>query len=389
MNITCSQCTRQFSISAEQLGTRGKCPHCRATVILPKAKTALGLTGQQLEPPSRWTESTLCGMGAVILHLMLLILLALVPWGNFMDDTLGEGDQLLIGQLPQQMLVNEPDDEFEPIELESPNNDTSTDEFESEILSPDTSDIATDRKFDFQAYSANQGGRNPMEVRSTSQTSMVAGGSQDFGNLLSKLQRDGLDIVITFDSTGSMQGEIDQVKDKIERIGKVLFDLVPKTRLSICTYRDQGDDYIVKGRPLTDNLAKVVLFLNDINASGGGDEPEAVERGLQWSIINNDFRRRARKVILLFGDAPPRPRKQVQCEKLASEFRKMGGVVNTVTCRSQSGPMPEFVSIARIGRGEAFLTRNEREIMTQLIVLVFGSQHRDKVLEAFDLLKNQ
>ena len=48
--------------------------------------------------------------------------------------------------------------------------------------------------------------------------------------------------------------------------------------------------------------------------------------------------------------------------------------------------MDEFISIAQLGRGEAFLTRNEREIMTQLMVLVFGSKHRKKVLEAFDLL---
>ena len=36
--------------------------------------------------------------------------------------------------------------------------------------------------------------------------------------------------------------------------------------------------------------------------------------------------------------------------------------------------------------GEAFVTADERQIMTQLIVLVFGSRHRAKVMEAFKLL---
>ena len=49
--------------------------------------------------------------------------------------------------------------------------------------------------------------------------------------------------------------------------------------------------------------------------------------------------------------------------------------------------MDEFLAIAQSGGGEAFLTTDEREIMTQLVVLVFGSQHRDKVLEAFKLLE--
>ena len=183
-----------------------------------------------------------------------------------------------------------------------------------------------------------------------------------------------------------MQGEIDQVKDQIERIGGVLFKLIPKTRISICTYRDQGDAYVVKGLPLTDNLAEIVLYLSDIQAAGGGDEPEAVDDGLQWSIEKNDFRRRARKVILLFGDAPPRASRVVRCQKMVSDFRNAGGVVSTVTCRKPDR-MDEFVSIAQLGRGESFLTQDEQQIMSQLIVLVFGSQHRAKVLEAFDLLQ--
>ena len=74
---------------------------------------------------------------------------------------------------------------------------------------------------------------------------------------------------------------------------------------------------------------------------------------------------------------------------MASDFRKnFGGVVSTVTCRSEDR-LEEFVDIARLGGGESYLTRNEREIMTQLIVLVFGSEHRKKVIEAFDLLNER
>ena len=75
-----------------------------------------------------------------------------------------------------------------------------------------------------------------------------------------------------------------------------------------------------------------------------------------------------------------------QCLQIAADFhRQQKGVVSTVTCR-RSVRLPEFEEIAQMGGGEAWLTRNEREIMSQLIVLVFGSKHREKVLEAFDLL---
>ena len=143
---------------------------------------------------------------------------------------------------------------------------------------------------------------------------------------------------------------------------------------------------MVKGIPLTDNLGEIVKFLEDVTAGGGGDDPEAVHAGLEWSINQNQFRPKARKIILLFGDAPPHLADKDFCLRISSEFRrKQQGVVSTVTCHSEER-LPAFIEIAQMGGGEAWLTRNEREIMSQLMILVFGSKHREKVLEAFDLL---
>jgi hypothetical protein len=183
-----------------------------------------------------------------------------------------------------------------------------------------------------------------------------------------------------------MQGEINQVKSQISRIGSTLLTLVPKARISVCTYRDEGDEYVVRGLPLTSDLQQISDFLSRIRAQGGGDAPEAVHEGLRWSIEQNNFRSRARKVILVFGDAPPHEQQLTVCLQLASDFHGLQkGVVSTVTCRSHR-KLESFVQIAEVGGGEAFLTADERQIMTQLIVLVFGSRHRAKVLEAFEML---
>ena len=72
--------------------------------------------------------------------------------------------------------------------------------------------------------------------------------------------------------------------------------------------------------------------------------------------------------------------------KLAADFAAQErGVVSTVTCRAPDR-LPEFIDIAQAGGGEAFLSHDEKQIMTQLLVLVFGSKYRGKVLEAFELL---
>jgi Mg-chelatase subunit ChlD/DNA-directed RNA polymerase subunit RPC12/RpoP len=385
MNITCIHCGDDFSISADQLGTRGKCPHCKATVIMPKSEKNRPNV-HELTPPSRWMENSLCGIGAVILHLLVLIGLALVPWGQLSDGAQGSADQVLIGQLPRNQLVDNPDDDFKQVEVNSSTSDSQTEMLDSEMFSPTATSELTETMLDLSSMSPSGGTQQPFEIESFHDSAIVGGGQEDFGEMLTRLKRDGLDIVITFDSTGSMQGEIDQVKGQIERIGSVLYQLVPKTRISICTYRDESDLYVVKGLPLTDSLDEVVEYLADIQAGGGGDEPEAVNYGLKWSIEKNRFRRRARKIIMVFGDAPPHASRMDECLLLASNFRKrQSGNVSTVTCR-KSKRLEEFAEISQLGGGESFLTRDEREIMSKLIVLIFGSQHQGKVLEAFDLL---
>lgn len=199
------------------------------------------------------------------------------------------------------------------------------------------------------------------------------------------MRQNGLDLVICFDSTGSMGGEIMQLKTKISKINAALFKLVPSARISIVTYRDIGDEYVVKGLPLTKDARAIEEYLQPIAAAGGGDEPEAVQEGLRWSVEKNTFRKDAVKVLLLFGDAPPHDPDIPTCVKIAGDFRtKQRGIVSTVTCRT--GKLPSFEEIAKAGGGEAFEAKDDKQIVEQLIVLVFGSENRSKVVEAFDLL---
>ena len=390
MNIYCIHCGEKFSITKEQLGKRGKCPHCRATVVMPKSKLQYGHKERQIDPPSRLMESSLSGVSAVAIHLLLLVLLALVPWGDFAAGDGGEGDQIMIGQLAREQLVDTPNDKLQAVEIQNPIESDSSSALENQLITPTALNPLAESDMEINLGAISGGARQSLEIESENESTILAGGSEAFGKMISRLKKDGLDIVIVFDSTGSMQGEINEVKNKISRIGNALQKLIPeKTRIGIVTYRDKGDDFVVKGLKLTNNIGEVAGYLTRINAAGGGDKPEAVDEGLGWAIENNTFRRRARKVILLFGDAPPHEARILNCEKWASDFRnKQRGIVSTVTCRSDTR-LESFVSIAKIGGGEAFLTTNEREIMKQLMILVFGSQHRTKVLEAFNLMEEK
>lgn len=321
---------------------------------------------------------------SVVFHAALVLVLALWTYGG--SGIAGMGEDVLIGQMPGETLSEE-----QEAELSAPAEDaaeTSVAAEQLEEVEPAASASATaeagDERLAASAPSASGGSSGALEFDVALPGAGGSGG--DWEGMIQSLRRNGLDIVIVFDSTGSMGGEIDQVKRQIQRIGATLLKLVPKTQISLCTYRDEDDDFVVRGIPLTENLSELVQFLNTVHADGGGDLPEAVHSGLEWAVRDNQFRSRARKVILVFGDAPPHRQHLQRCLQIAADFRRtQQGIVSTVTCRGGLR-LTQFVDIANAGGGEAFLTSDERQIMTQLMVLVFGSKHKEKVIEAFRLL---
>jgi len=389
MKIVCVHCGGRFAITPEQLGQRGFCPHCRKPVTLPRAEPASGAAAGNAAPtrraPSHWLENSLSAIGSLLVHMTILLVVAL----SQTEGGSGEGltDDVLVGILPSETLSDRQEEQLTTDEVisDQPREDLEpTLEIETPAAAGGaSSEGATDLTLATPSPSGASAGA--FDLGSVQIGGSMAGGSWD--GMLQSLRRNGLDIVICFDSTGSMSGEIDQVTGQIDRIGTALLTLVPKARISLCTYRDHGDDYLVQGVPLTSNVQDLQAYLEKVDAGGGGDHEEAVEEGLYWSMNNNRFRPNARKMILIFGDAPPHADKMKTCLEHAKSFRMQHkGIVSTVTCRD-SQPLPEFYEIAVAGGGEAFLTTDQRQIMTQLMVLVFGSQHRGKVLEAFKMLE--
>jgi len=397
MKILCIHCGGEFSIKAEQLGGKGSCPHCKAEVTLPKAHEDPPVHEPARRGVFQVLDGSISGLGSMIIHMTILLVIAL--WQTNSGGGAGEGlsNEVLIGVLPSEQLTDQQEEQVsaDDVRQERPvDRAEEMVEVEPVATAADASSAASgDLSASTPSPSGGESGGFDLGTTRIGGGSM-AGGGGNWDGMIKQLRRNGLDIVVCFDSTGSMGGEIDEVKRQITKIATTLFKLVPKARISLVTYRDTGEKDVVRILQLTANLQEVQNFLSRITAGGGGDHPEAVDEGLSWSIKQNQFRSSARKVILIFGDAPPHTEKSTngesgldRCVKLAKSFKgQEKGIVSTVTCRD-SKPMPEFYEIAAAGGGEAFTSENQREIMRQLMVLVFGSQHKEKVVEAFDLLE--
>jgi Mg-chelatase subunit ChlD/DNA-directed RNA polymerase subunit RPC12/RpoP len=385
MELRCANCQQPFHITVEDLGKRGHCPHCQHEILLPPAPEPEAERADQTPPPiTSWWEGSVSTLASVTFHAALVLILALWTYGG--QGLGGDGEEVLIGQLPGETLTEQENLELSSEIAEQAAESSSSEEL-LELVEPPSTTLSdsTTELLAVASPSASGGSQEGLEFDVAISSSGGTSGGWD--GLIQTLRRNGLDIVIVFDSTGSMGGEIYQVRRQIERIATALIRLVPKTRVSLCTYRDYDDEYVVKGIPLTSDVQQMSHFLDGVTADGGGDYPEAVDAGMRWALTENEFNPRARKVILIFGDAPPHAPRLPACVAMATSFYEQhGGVVSTVTCRSPT-PLAEFVQIARAGRGEAYTTGDERELMTQLMVLVFGSGYRSKVIEAFRLME--
>jgi len=71
-------------------------------------------------------------------------------------------------------------------------------------------------------------------------------------------------------------------------------------------YRDQGDQYLTRVSPFTENIATLINFVKLQNADGGGDFPEAVHTALSTAIDQQSWSSNARtRLLFLVLDAPP------------------------------------------------------------------------------------
>lgn len=110
---------------------------------------------------------------------------------------------------------------------------------------------------------------------------------------------DPIDIVFVFDQTGSMQDEIDSVRDNCLSFADMLSSSNMDYRLGLITF----SDVIERTFGFLPNVEEFKKRISLIRADGGGDEPENDLDALN-AALKFDFRKDAKVVFILITDAP-------------------------------------------------------------------------------------
>ena len=121
-----------------------------------------------------------------------------------------------------------------------------------------------------------------------------------------------LDMVIAFDTTGSMASYIDAVKEHVKELIPRLFKQNPDLRVGIVAFGDYcdmpnkykfGSAYQVC--ELTDDENKLIEFITNAQNTSGGDGDEFYELVIKKIVEETNWRESSTKAVLLIADAEP------------------------------------------------------------------------------------
>ena len=123
-----------------------------------------------------------------------------------------------------------------------------------------------------------------------------------------------MELAFIVDATGSMGDEMNFLKDDLKKVIQNVKNANGLLKISTGTvfYRDEGDDYVIKKSPFTQNLTTTLDFIEAQSANGGGDFPEAVHTALRTAVTDLQWSSTAQtRIAFLLLDAPPHYEAQI------------------------------------------------------------------------------
>jgi uncharacterized protein YegL len=167
-------------------------------------------------------------------------------------------------------------------------------------------------------------------------------------------------MVFVLDTTGSMGGLIEGAKQRIWGIINEVMQkpTKPRVRVGLVAYRDNGDEYVTKLLPITEDLDKAYTTLMEYRAGGGGDTPENVRKALAEGVRGAGWskaRKGLAQIVFLVGDAPPQNYVQEPDVLITTaEAVRKNMIVNTIQCGNLDGTKEIWQTIALRGEGKYF-----------------------------------
>jgi Mg-chelatase subunit ChlD len=212
------------------------------------------------------------------------------------------------------------------------------------------------------------------------ETVSVQGKRPDLYDYVARLRLEGLEVCIVIDSTGSMGPVIGAATSRSAALVARLQWLVPRFRAGLVTY----DDGCRLREPLTADGEVLAKAFRKVSANGGGDWEEGVDKGISLALRQEalGWSRRAHRVIVVVGDAPPHEGDVAGLMARIAAAREdvlydHPVVVHAVS--TTAGGVEHFGEIARAGGGFHVTLDDLGRLAEELVALSFGADFQDRV----------
>lgn len=197
------------------------------------------------------------------------------------------------------------------------------------------------------------------------------------------------EIVMSFDTTGSMYPCLAEVRRNIDATSKRLFDTIPNLRIGIVAHGDYCDHrtYVTKHLALTSDPTAVSYFVKHVEPTGGGDAPEAYELVLSENVTKVNWTPGSKRILVMIGDDVPHPPAhnpgRLDWRQELSKLTDMGVLVHGVQCLNRSHAKSFYSEIAKT-TGGFHLNLSQFNEATEMLLAVAYQQVSPEALNAYE-----
>lgn len=148
-----------------------------------------------------------------------------------------------------------------------------------------------------------------------------------------------IDLLVSFDTTGSMYPVLAQVRREVEQFVKTMFNDFTDLRLGVIAhgdYCDKDNPYTIRVMDFTRDEKRLCDFVRETKPTYGGDADECYELVLHTAHNDLQWRDDAEHVLLMIGDASPHSpsyydnKLNLDWKEEADKLRKLGVKVFSV-----------------------------------------------------------
>ncbi|XP_013405111.1 uncharacterized protein LOC106169974 [Lingula anatina] len=203
-----------------------------------------------------------------------------------------------------------------------------------------------------------------------------------------------IEIVFSFDTTGSMSSCIMQVRQSVQDMIQRLMSDIPNLKISVFAHGDYCDEgaygYVTKYIDFTNDVGKLCHFVNDVEGTGGGDFEECYELVLHQVREELSWSPGSQRSLVMIGDATPhQPNYHLNKKRLDWKvetdrlFNELGVNIYAVQCLNNSESDKFYSTLAEKTHGR-HLKLDEFSNVFDFIMAICYREHGAEFLEAYE-----